>query len=197
MKRLTVYALSFALTLALVAPVIAHETSNRPGGTVAATESARPNLKNLRDRIATKAAQRLQGAKLQACERVEKNLQNYLTKVSGALNRHLAALNRLEDRIVGFADSRGVVSKITNYNELLAKVTSAHSAADAAILDFKDAPSFDCSGDNPKAIGTEARDSFKTAKDALKAYHKALKDLLVAVATAVRAGTATPSGNTP
>jgi chromosome segregation ATPase len=188
MKNVSVYLLSLALGVALISPALAHEADNPykgKGNTVLATESSRPaaKLANLRQRIASKAADRLQGARLQACERVERNLNSYASKISNALNNHISALNRLQTRIESLAADRQASTKVSNYAALLAAVNSAHEAADASVDDVKDVPEIDCSTENPKGASTEIKDSFKDAKAALKAYHKALRNLLVAVAT--------------
>lgn len=180
MKMLLSSLLSLTLVLTLTGGAFAQtsETQATRSGKTATTAAT------LKERVAQKAKERLAGAKLEACKRVEASLKNRVGKLSQAMVRHLNAFEKVQEKIENLAAKRTAEGKvIPNYDTLLATANAAKVKAQTAVNDVKDPPTFDCSSDNPKAAVTEFKGSFGETKNAFKAYHTALRNLLVAVAS--------------
>lgn len=141
----------------------------------------------LREKIASRSAavkERLAGSRLQACKKVEQSLTTKSNKMSESLTKHLGGLEKLQGKVETLAAKRtGQGRTISGYAVLVTAANEAKAKAAAAIAEVKDPPAIDCSSDNPKAAVAEFKSSFKSAREALQGYHRALRNLLVAVAS--------------
>lgn len=189
MKYPLAFLLAAFFSVSLIGTALAHGGSSDSVKPVLATTSAtaQNKLTNLREKVASRTAlakDRLAGAKLQACERVEKSLTDRSKKMSESMAKHLGVLEKIQTKIESLAAKRVAAGKtITGYAGLLTAVNAAKAQAMAAVAEVKDPPAIDCSSDNPKAAVAEFKGSFQSGRTALQNYHKALRNLLVAVAS--------------
>lgn len=180
MNKIASLSLILALTLALSGNAWAQTK-------LTSTESATTKQVTLREKIASRSAlikERLTAAKLEACERVVQSLTTRSIKMSESMAKHLGVLEKSQTKIEALAARRVAAGKTINgYAGLLAAANAAKANAAAAVAEISDPPALDCSTGSPKASVTEFKSSFKAAREALYNYHRALRNLLVAVAS--------------
>lgn len=134
---------------------------------------------------------RLKELRLKACEAHQ-----------GEINTRSGSLAKLVDTMVGKFDA--IVTRVeeyyltkavpagkvvTNYDELVADI-AAKKIQISTDLDTakKDVSDFSCTGDNPKGQITEYRTDMQLVKKDLQAYRTSIKNLLVAIRSAVGKG---------
>ena len=186
MNKFISLSLAIALSLTMSGSAWAQTKQSTESGTVKPVTTTTKTV-TLREKIASRSAavkDRLAGAKLRACEKVETSLQVKATKMSGSMVKHLGVLEKLQTKIENLAAKRVENGKtIPGYAGLLTAAKAAHDKAAEEISAVKDPPTIDCSSDNPKAAVTEFNSSFKSSRTALHNYQRSLRNLLVAVAS--------------
>lgn len=189
MKSLVAILLVAVFSVSLTGTALALSESPSSRKSVLATTSATTQTKfaSLREKIASRSSllkDRLAGAKLQACEKVEKTLTERSQKMSELMTKHFGVLEKIQAKIEALAAKRVAAGKTINgYAGLLTAANAAKEKAADAVAEVKDPPSIDCSSDNPKGAVAEFNSSFKSGRTALQNYHRALRNLLVAVAS--------------
>lgn len=129
---------------------------------------------------------RLDAAKLRACQKVETSINRREEKMVASMDKHLGVFTKLQARVE--ARYTKVVEKgrtVPNYASLLSVANKAKADASAAIAAVKTKGTLNCTAENPKGQVTTFRESMQAAKSALHAYQLAIKNLNVAISSAV------------
>jgi len=192
MRKLLVAA---TLLITLLPPTFAFaEDSNSPD-----IESNRRQIKtNLEERskerkllAASKAAEikdKLDAVKLKVCETRQNIIKRRSQSLANRANTQFNVFDSIATKVENFYTTKvlpkGVV--VANYDQLVADIATQKTDAMNAIDTAKtDATNFDCSGDNPKAQLTNFNSDMKLAIAALKDYRTAIRNLIVAVKSAI------------
>lgn len=187
MNKIIAFSLAIALSLAITGNAWAQTKPTSTSSATVKPVTSTTKQVTLREKIASRSAlikERLAGAKLQACEKVEQSLTTRSNKMSASMTKHLGVLEKLQEKIGTLAAKRiGQGKTINGYAALVTAANESKATAASAIGEVKDPPAIDCSSDNPKAAVTEFKTSFKSAREALHNYHRALRNLRVAVAS--------------
>lgn len=129
------------------------------------------------------AKERLEGAKLKACEARQKGITTAMSQLTQRATNNLNVITKISDRVQAFYAQKG--RTVANYDALVADVSTKKQLAEAAIASTKSVSEvFSCDGDSPQAAATQFRDAHKTAVAALKDYRTSVKNLIVAVKSA-------------
>lgn len=132
---------------------------------------------------ATETKQRLEGAKLKACEAREKRIEATMAQMTKRGENHIAVFTKISDRVKEFYENKGRTAE--NYDTLVAEVDTKKLAAEAAVASAQSVGDvFSCDSDNPKIASQEFREAHKAQVAALKEYRTAVKNLIVAVKSA-------------
>lgn len=136
----------------------------------------------------------LANAKLKVCQTHEKEITNITTRFSDRGTKQLDVFNKIADRTEAFYTSKG--KTLSNYDTLVADVTSKKASAQAAVNTVtSSSTTFKCDGTDPKGMATSFKDSLKVEITALKDYKTAIKNLIVGVKS-VESTTATTTATT-
>ncbi len=166
------------------------------------TTENQQEIENLRDqirdraqersaRLASKSAQikaRLDAVKLQVCKTHQAIIKTRSESLANRADRQFTVFGQIATAVENFYASKVVPKGITvaNYDDLVADIATQKASAEEAITAAGDAASaFDCSSDNPKAQLKDFNDKMALARDALKDYRTAIKNLIVSVKSAV------------
>lgn len=143
------------------------------------------SLSNERAAQAQEAAQaRLEGAKLRACENREKVVNNILDRIANRGERRLSVYSAIADRVQDFYVKKNL--SLSNYEELVADVNAKKAVAQTTVDEIKaDEVDFACDGSDPKGAAAGFKEDLKAEIKALHAYQQSIKDLIVAVKTAI------------
>ncbi len=165
------------------------ERANRPP---IATEGARQG----QSRIPAFAQNRLQAAKLKACEAHSKNIASR----SAHMNDRVLKMEKTFDSIAQGVQNHYLTKLVpqgkivSNYDALVADINTQKSALAPLLAAIQtDIANFSCTGDNPAAQLTQYRTDMQAIIQGLKAYKKAVRNLIVAVASVQ--GTAEKNAN--
>lgn len=147
--------------------------------------SALANTPNERSATAQEAVKtRLEGAKLQSCEKRERVINSILDRIAARGERRLGVYTKIYERVQEFYTKKGL--SISNYDALKAEVTAKKDAAQAAVDEIKSKNiEFACDGSDPKGAAAGFKADLKAEIEALHAYQQALKNFIVAVKTSI------------
>lgn len=178
-RSLIASAIIFAL--ALIAPVVA--SAQQPARAQEAQQQAQTrqetppaNVEERREAANTKLA----GAKLKACENRQKAITNIMSRIADRGQKQLELFTTIAERTEAFYADKG--KTLANYDELVADVEAKKAAAQTAVDAVEsNSTTFDCSNENPKAAIDSFKESLKGQIEALNAYKKSVKNLIVGV----------------
>lgn len=124
----------------------------------------------------------------QAKEAAVKQRSLQLTKIALNMEDRFATIaGRVEDFYTKQASSGGKI--VPNYAVLVADIAAKKTAVSAALTVAQtDAANFSCTGNDPKGQLVKFHLDMKAVKEALKNYRASVKNLIVAVRTAVGKG---------
>jgi len=126
------------------------------------------------------AQTRLADTKLKSCEKRQKTIQNIMARIADRGTKQLDVFNKISERTQAFYVDKG--KTLSNYDALLAEVTTKKAAAEAAVTTIKNSSvEFSCDGENPKGVVDGFKESLKAEIAALKDYKTAVKNLIVGV----------------
>lgn len=173
--KLGVVAFSvLAMTLTGI-PVVAIGEANSHAKAEVTTQTTEQST-GLDSRGTTKLAD----AKLKACQNRQKTINNIMARISDRGQKQLDLFTTIAVRVETFYIDKG--KTLSNYDELVADVTTKKEAAQTAVDAVKaNSITFKCDGTDPKGVVTTFKDSLKSGIDALKAYRTSVKNLIVGV----------------
>lgn len=153
--------------------------ANRP---LIATEGAKQG----QSRIPAFAQIRLEAAKLKACEALSKNIATR----SAHMNDRVVRMEKTFDSIAQGVENHYLTKLVpegkivSNYDALVADIQTQKSALTPLLAAIQtDISNFSCTGNNPAAQLTQYRTDMKAVIQGLQAYKKAVRNLIVAVAS--------------
>lgn len=130
------------------------------------------------------AKMRLEGAKLKACESRERIVNDILDRIARRGEKRLDVYNKISERVQDFYVRKGL--SVSNYEELVAEVNAKKDAAQAVIDEIKaNEIKFACDGTDPKGVASSFKEDLKAEIKALHDYQQSIKNLMVAVKTAI------------
>ena len=123
-----------------------------------------------------------------ACESRASALANKMEKTSAAAERHVATIDKFNDKITAFVTKYSL--DVTSYGELTTALTATEDTADEAVITLTALATEPIDCDNVDAAAAAAiayQEALKDTRDAILAYRMATKDILVAVKTSAQA----------
>ena len=124
----------------------------------------------------------LAAAQLKACQNREAAINNIMSRIDTRAQNQLTLFNTIATRVEGFYTSKG--KTVSNYNQLVAAIASAKSQATTDLSTMQGGSTFTCTSNDPKGMVTAFQSSLKTEITDLQNYRTAVKNLIVAVASA-------------
>lgn len=141
-----------------------------------------PNESTVKAQEAVKT--RLEGSKLKACENREIVINKILDRIAARGEKRLNVYTVISERVQEFYTKKDL--SVSNYDELVAEVNSKKAAAETAIETTKNKQiEFNCDGSDPKGYASGFKADLKAEIQALHAYQQSIKDMIVAVKTAI------------
>lgn len=126
--------------------------------------------------------------RVKVCQIHEKTIEKRFNSLSELVENMLAKFDAISARVQKRYTEKLVPDgkTISNYDELLSDITTKKEAVTTALNTAKaSSDNFSCDmAANPKEELTAYRKNMQTVKSALKDYRKAIRNLIVAVATA-------------
>jgi hypothetical protein len=126
------------------------------------------------------ANEKLTASKLQICNDRKANIEQRVARISERVDKHLELFNGIAERTQAFYVTKG--NTLENYDALVADITAkktvAQTAADSLALQKN---SFDCTGENPKAVIENYKQTLTETRTALNEYRTSIKDLIVGI----------------
>ncbi len=157
----------------------------------AAHEAAQKEVEAAKEKVAA-AKDELQGDRLKACEARQAGIVKIMTQAGERGDRQIALFDTIATRVEAFYTSKGKV--LANYDQLVAAVATAKTAAQTAVQAVKSANTqFNCGGTNPTGQIDVLRTELKAMSTALEQYRTAVKNLIVGVKS-VQSTTTSTSG---
>jgi hypothetical protein len=196
-------AVGAALAMTAIAPVVAgaiessnttqesgktRESSNQGSGKTReslSTQESTEKQESEVERMTTQehkevTATRLSEAKQRVCQNHKTTIANSMTRVSERAQKRVGVIEQITERAKAFYAQKG--KTLSNYDALVAEVATKKADAQAAVESLKAAaPTFDCSGDNPKGVVASFKERVQAVNKAFHAYRQAVKDLIVGI----------------
>ncbi len=196
------YKLVIASTLLITLLIPTTNVLARDGENSGSSEEIEQNRQEIRDRLeerskelqeraASRSAeikQKLTAVKLKVCQTRQEIIKTRSQNLANRANRQFTVFGNIAERVETFYTSKVLPKGITvaNYDQLVSDIATQKTGAQTAIAAATAAANaFDCSGDNPKAQLEDFNAKMKIARDALKDYRTAIKNLIVSVKTAL------------
>ena len=149
-------------------------TSNKPTTTTQGSSHAANGQAN--------GQAHLVAAQLKACQNRENTINTIMARIDTRGQNQLALFSTIAARVEAFYTKQG--KTVSNYTQLVAAITSAKTQATTDLNTLKTYSTFSCSANNPKGIVTAFQSYLKTEISDLQNYRTAVKNLIVAVASA-------------
>lgn len=128
------------------------------------------------------------------CENIQNAVNNKLKAFNNHADKYLTRLNDLFTKVQDYKTSQNIT--LTNYDTLVATVTQKQADATVAVGALKSlGTTIDCTSSDPASMLASAKSGAAGARDALKAYRAALKDLVVALIQANKTQDTTTEAN--
>lgn len=128
------------------------------------------------------ATGKLEGNKLDACQKRERVITATMARVQDRSQKQLAVFDKISERVQAFYAAKGYT--LSNYDELVTEANAKRVEAQNATQAMAQNGAFDCEGDGPKGV----LDGFKTRamaqNGALKGYRTAVQNLIEGVKSA-------------
>jgi hypothetical protein len=151
---------------------------------------ARRELAKLREGKTEKSQAKLQ----KVCENRQNAVNHKVTAFGNAAQKHLERLDSVFTKLQAFQADKNL--SVDNYQALVDDATAKQAAATSAVAALKTvAVDIDCTSTDPASSLTVVKTAAKEARDALKAYRKALKEIVVAFAQANKTDDASAEGD--
>lgn len=139
---------------------------------------------------------RLEGDKLKACQNRERVINNTLDRIAQRGDKRLEVYNKIFQRVQDFYVRKGL--SVANYDQLVAEANTKKTAAQTTVDGISDKQvDFTCDGTDPKGIAVGFKVDLQTQIKVLHDYQQSIKNLIVAVKTAVSASMPDKSASGP
>jgi hypothetical protein len=190
-KRTTALAVVIALVVvgiaAAVSPQVQAQGAERQNeqqrGAPLTAQERRETAEQLRQEKREAAQTKLEGAKLQACQKRQASINKILQRIAARGEKQLDVFTKISDRTQAFYETKG--RTVDNYDELVAAADAKKAAAQSVVEDIKEqSVEFACDGSDPKGAAESFKAGLKLQIAALKEYKQAVKDLIVGVKSA-------------
>lgn len=146
-----------------------------PGSSAASThQSAATGQSN--------GAAHLAAAQLKACQNRENAIKNIMNRINTRAQNQLTLFNTIATRVEGFYTKQG--KTVSNYSQLVSVIATAKTQATTDLSTLQGNSSFSCVANNPKGMVTAFQGYLKTEITDLQSYRTAVRNLIVAVASA-------------
>lgn len=168
----------FVLAMATPSQAWAHAIDPEERQTATRQSEDMPTTAQTDRREAAKT--RLEGARLRACQARTKTVTNLMSRIASRGQKQLDLFTAIAQRTQNFYEKSG--KTLSNYDELVAEVTTKKAAAQEAVTAVKNSTTqFDCDGDDPKGTASHFKEHMQAQNEALKAYKTAVKNLIAGV----------------
>lgn len=124
----------------------------------------------------------LAAAQLNACQHRETSVKNIMTRIDTRAQNQLTLFGTIASRVENFSTTKG--KTVANYDQLVASINSAKTQAQTDLSTLQTNSTFSCSANDPKGMVTAFQGYLKTEITDLQNYRTAVKNLIVAVASA-------------
>jgi hypothetical protein len=171
-----------ALALGETLPV--QSTTNQTTGSTSKTTTG----------AGSQAGTRLADAKLRSCQNREKAVNNILTRVSTRGQNQLTLFSTIAQRVEAFVTTKNLT--VVNYAQLVATMNTDKAIATADLAAMKTNVTLDCTSNDPQGKISSFKSSLQKEISDLKTYKTDVKNLIVAVKTAVGSTTSSSSTST-
>lgn len=135
--------------------------------------------------------ERLSTDKLKTCEERQTQISETMARIVTRTEANFTRITTAAERAEAFYTQQGNV--LSNYDTLLAVVTSTKAAAQAAINTLSSTSTFSCTSDAPKADIQGFRTHRETKVTAMTAYRDAVKALIKGIKSVQPTDTVTTS----
>ena len=125
---------------------------------------------------------RLEGAKKRTCEARKTTINGIMSRSTARVSKQIQLFGTISERVQKFYAQSGLT--IANYDTLVAAIDEAKAKVQTDLRALEATDTFTCDGQDPKGDAEAHRAAMKSAVEDLKAYKKAVKDLIVAVRSA-------------
>ncbi len=143
-------------------------------------ESLREKAAELKERAKENTIARLEGKKLEICQKREDNIKNIFENVTNRSQKHYDQVTNVYARVQEFYASKAL--SIENYSQLISDIEAAKVAAQEAVNAIKDqTPAFSCGDDNPKSRAEEFKSLVKEKISEIKSYRDSVRKLIEAI----------------
>ena len=154
-------------------------------------QDAKDELKQMREQEHSSLTEH--GRQL-ACEKRQASINNRISNYADAAQRHLGVFTDIFTKVKSFYATKNL--SVSNYDTLVAAVTAKQTAAQTAVdalkaLDVK----IDCTQTDPAQTLAAVKSAVSDARTALQAYRTSIKDLIVAISSALDQQTQSTGGN--
>lgn len=131
----------------------------------------------------SQAGTHLADAQLKSCQNREKAITTIISRINTRGNNQLNLFSTIADRVEAFKTSKNIT--VTNYDQLVAKLAADKTAATNDLAAMQGANNFSCTGNDPKGMVSAFQADLKTEISDLQTYRTDVKNLIVAVKTAI------------
>lgn len=129
------------------------------------------------------AGTRLADARLRACQNRQSAINNILSRLVTRGTNQLDLFNTIAQRVETFKTTKNVT--VSNYDQLVATLQADQTKATSDLAAMKSNGTLDCTSSDPKGMVSAFQTDLKQEISDLKAYRTDVKNLIVAVKTAV------------
>ena len=119
---------------------------------------------------------------LRVCQNRQSAITHIMTRIDTRATNQLNLFSTIASRVEAFYTKSG--KTVSDYTTLLSNISTTHAQATNDLATLKTNSTFSCTSTSPKGMVTAFQGYLKTAISDLKAYKTAVKNLIVAVATA-------------
>ncbi len=164
--------------------VSAHTSAVSTSGSLSANVSANSNshASNNAAQASSNGQTHLAAAQLRACQNRQNAVTNIINRINTRTQNQLTLFSTIALRVETFYTTKS--KTVSNYNQLVANIASAKTQANSDLAIMKNNSSFNCSSVNPKGMVEAFQGYLKASIADLQNFRTAVKNLIVAVATA-------------
>lgn len=124
----------------------------------------------------------LTAGRLTACKNRETTIRNRMNRIDTRAQNQLTLFGTIATRVENFYTSKG--KTVSNYSQLVSAIATAKTQAETDLTTLQTNSTFSCSANDPKGMVTAFQGYLKTEITDLQNYRTAVKNLIVAVASA-------------
>lgn len=189
-KKLTagVVALSMAFVFAIppltVAAVAQSENNGSSPGSSSGTDTGSGSTNGNQPESVGTNSKKLEGNALKACQNKEQNINTFMNRVNERTQAQAELFGTIAERVQQFYQDNGL--SVVNYEDLVAQVETTRAQVQTMSQTMQQSQnSFSCTGEDPKGSAQQYKNSFQNQLQYMKDYKTAVRNLIVAVKTAV------------